>query len=138
MSHIGHLTGAVVGLLLGNVFLKLRNLRSYKTWKKAIWWYSLLVFLLFFIGAIFMNIFYGHNLEEDIDIAKSFRTFDMDGDSLITADEMMTTMRNLGEPVNYSEVKEAIAETDLDEDGKLNLKEFHILILNYMKEEKGN
>ena len=124
--------------MLGNVFLKLRNLRSYKTWKKAIWWYSLLVFLLFFIGAIFMNIFYGHNLEEDIDIAKSFRTFDMDGDSLITADEMMTTMRNLGEPVNYSEVKEAIAETDLDEDGKLNLKEFHILILNYMKEEKGN
>ena len=135
---MGHLTGAVVGLLLGNVFLKLRNLRSYKTWKKAIWWYSLLVFLLFFIGAIFMNIFSGHNLEDDIDFAKSFRTFDIDGDNLITVDEMMITMRNLGEPVNYSEVKEGIAEFDLDGDGKLNLKEFHSLFLKYIEEENSN
>ena len=130
---MGHLAGAVVGLLLGNFFLKLKNLRTYKTWKQAIWWYSLLVFLLFFMGAILMNIFYGHDLEDDI--AKSFRIFDMDGDNLITADEMRTTMRNLGEPMNYLEVKEGIAETDLDEDGKLNLKEFHILVLNYIQGE---
>ena len=130
---MGHLAGAVVGLLLGNFFLKLKNLRTYKTWKQAIWWYSILVFLLFFMGAILMNIFYGHDLEDDI--AKSFRIFDMDGDNLITADEMRTTMRNLGEPMNYLEVKEGIAETDLDEDGKLNLKEFHILVLNYIQGE---
>ena len=61
--------GAVVGFLLGNVLLRLSNLRSYKTWRKAIWWFSLFLFLVLFIGAILINIFYGGSIEDD----RSFR-----------------------------------------------------------------
>ena len=53
----GHITGAVVGFLLGNVLLRLRDLKSYNTWKKAIWWCSLVIFIELFLGAIFINIF---------------------------------------------------------------------------------
>ena len=53
---------------------------------------------------------HGRNLEDDI--AKSFRMFDIDGDGLITEDELRTTMSNLGEPMNDSEVKAMIAEAD--------------------------
>ena len=71
---------------------------------------------------------HGHNLEDDI--AKSFRMFDIDGDGLITEEELQTTMSNLGEPMNEMEVKAMIAEADLDGDGKINFKEFQILMDN--------
>lgn len=71
---------------------------------------------------------HGRNLEDDI--AKSFRMFDIDGDGLITEDELRTTMINLGEPMNDAEVKAMIAEADLDGDGKINFKEFQILMDN--------
>jgi len=71
---------------------------------------------------------HGRNLEDDI--AKSFRMFDIDGDGLITEEELQTTMSNLGEPMNEMEVKAMIAEADLDGDGKINFKEFQILMDN--------
>jgi len=71
---------------------------------------------------------HGRNLEDDI--AKSFRMFDLDGDGLITEEELQTTMSNLGEPMNEMEVKAMIAEADLDGDGKINFKEFQILMEN--------
>jgi len=52
ISYIGHLGGAVVGLLLGIVIL--RNLRSH-TWEKALWWCCLLLFLGLLIAAIVWN-----------------------------------------------------------------------------------
>lgn len=39
-------------------------------------------------------------------------------------------MSNLGEPMNEMEVKAMIAEADLDGDGKINFKEFQILMDN--------
>ena len=71
---------------------------------------------------------HGHNIDEDI--AKSFKIFDIDGDGLITEDELKTTMDSLGEPMNEKEVKAMIAEADLDGDGKINFKEFQILMDN--------
>ena len=71
---------------------------------------------------------HGHNIDEDI--AKSFKIFDIDGDGLITEDELKTTMDSLGEPMNEKEVKAMIAEADLDGDGKINFKEFQILMEN--------
>ena len=71
---------------------------------------------------------HGRNIEEDI--AKSFKVFDIDGDGLITEDELQTTMNSLGEPMNEKEVKAMIAEADLDGDGKINFKEFQILMDN--------
>ena len=133
---MAHLGGAVVGLLLGNVLLGLRNLRSYKTWKKTIWSYSLLVFLVFFIGIIFINIFYGCNLEDDI--AHSFRIFDIDGDGLINEDELRITMNNHGEPTDDSEINEIITEADLDGDGEIDLKEFLIVFINFVEDENDS
>lgn len=39
-------------------------------------------------------------------------------------------MNSLGEPMNEKEVKAMIAEADLDGDGKINFKEFQILMDN--------
>ena len=130
---MAHLGGAVVGLLLGNVLLGLRNLRSYKTWKKTIWCYSLLVFLVFFIGITFINIFY---LEEHI--AQSFRMFDTDGDGLINEDELRITINNHWEPIDDSEINEIITEADLDGDGEIDLKEFQIFFINFLQEENDS
>ena len=69
---------------------------------------------------------HGSNIEEDI--AESFKVFDRDGDGLITEDELHITMNNLGEPMNEDEVKAMIAEADLDGDGKINFKEFQLLM----------
>ena len=52
ISYTAHIAGGVVGLLLGTVLL--RNL-SYKTWERAVWWCSLLIFLGLFLGAIVWN-----------------------------------------------------------------------------------
>ena len=69
---------------------------------------------------------HGSNIDEDI--AESFKVFDRDGDGLITEDELHITMNNLGEPMNEDEVKAMIAEADLDGDGKINFKEFQLLM----------
>ena len=69
---------------------------------------------------------HGSNIDEDI--VHSFNVFDRDGDGLITEDELHITMNNLGEPMNEDEVKAMIAEADLDGDGKINLREFKILM----------
>ena len=69
---------------------------------------------------------HGSNIDEDI--LHSFNVFDRNGDGLITEDELHVTMNNLGEPMNENEVKAMIAEADLDGDGKINLREFKILM----------
>ena len=69
---------------------------------------------------------HGSNIDEDI--AQSFKVFDIDGDGLITEDELHVTMNNLGEPMNDVEVKAMINEADLDGDGKINFKEFQRLM----------
>ena len=125
----GHIAGAVVGHLLGNVLLRLRDLRSYKTWKKAIWWFSLLMILVLFIGIILINIFYGGSIEDN----RIFRMFDIDGDGLINEDELKTTivsMSNRGKYITDWEVKAIIIDGDLDGDGKINFNEFQILVDN--------
>ena len=47
-----------------------------------------------------------------------------------TQDELSTTMNSLGDPMNEQEVQAMIAEADLDGDGKINFKEFQILMDN--------
>lgn len=133
VSHVGHLTGAVVGLLLGNVLLGLRNLSIYKTWMKPIWWFSLRMFLVFFIGMIFINIFYCRNLEDEI--AEKFLMFDIDGDGIINEDELSITMSNHGEPIDDSDIMEIFPAFDLDGDGEIDLQEFQILFLFFSNME---
>lgn len=78
----------------------------------------------------FIELLVNHGRNIDEDIAKSFNVFDIDGDGLITEDELQTTMSSLGDPMNEKEVKAMIAEADLDGDGKINFKEFQVLMDN--------
>ena len=64
----------------------------------------------------FIELLVNHGRNIDEDIAKSFNVFDIDGDGLITEDELQTTMSSLGDPMNEKEVKAMIAEADLDGD----------------------
>ena len=70
----------------------------------------------------------GSDVEEDI--AQSFKVFDRDSDGLITKEELMITMNNLGEPLSEEEVITMIEEADLDGDGKINFVEFQKLMEN--------
>jgi len=70
----------------------------------------------------------GSDVEEDI--AQSFKVFDRDSDGLITKEELMITMSNLGEPLSEEEVITMIEEADLDGDGKINFVEFQKLMEN--------
>jgi len=76
----------------------------------------------------FIVLMVAHGSDIDEDIAQSFKVFDRDGDGLITEDELHITMQKLGEPMNEDEVKAMIAEADLDGDGKIDFKEFQILM----------
>ena len=78
----------------------------------------------------FIELLVNHGRNIDEDITQSFKVFDIDGDGLITEEELQTTMNNLGEPMNELEVKAMIAEADLDGDGKINFKEFQLLMDN--------
>ena len=52
VSYVAHLSGAIIGLLLGIVVL--RNLREHK-WERVLWWFCLILFLLPFLAAIIIN-----------------------------------------------------------------------------------
>lgn len=70
----------------------------------------------------------GGDVEEDV--AHAFKVFDRDGDGLITGEELRLTMNNLGEPITEEEVRDMIAEADIDGDGKINFAEFKSLMVN--------
>lgn len=58
------------------------------------------------------------------DLRDAFKVFDRDGDGLISANEMLLALRDLGEDITGDKVKEMITEADLDGDGKLSYDEF--------------
>ena len=62
------------------------------------------------------------------DVAHAFKVFDIDGDGMISAEELKLTMNNLGEPLTNAEVNVMIEAADLDGDGKINFKEFQGLM----------
>ena len=54
-----------------------------------------------------------------------------DGDGLISADELMQVMSNLGENLTDDEVGMMIREADVDGDGQVNYDEFVKMLLQY-------
>lgn len=59
---------------------------------------------------------------------EAFEMFDKDKDGTISAYELATAMRSLGQEPTDHEVQEMIAEVDLDGDGKININEFIVLM----------
>jgi Ca2+-binding EF-hand superfamily protein len=53
-----------------------------------------------------------------------FKKFDKDGNGLLTADEIMNTMKSLGFEIRLEDVKELVKEMDENNDGKISYEEF--------------
>ncbi|PVU88749.1 hypothetical protein BB560_006342 [Smittium megazygosporum] len=55
---------------------------------------------------------------------RTFAMFDLDGDKLLSAEDLSNILSTFGEPVPMNEVEEMIHEADVDGDGKINYEEF--------------
>lgn len=58
------------------------------------------------------------------DLIEAFKIFDKDGNGVISADELRTVMKTLGEKLTTEEAEEMIKEADIDGDGFINYHEF--------------
>ncbi|XP_069131579.1 calmodulin-2-like [Argopecten irradians] len=57
-------------------------------------------------------------------LREAFKVFDKDGNGFISAKELQYTMKNLGNELTEEEVDEMIQEADVNNDGKIDYKEF--------------
>jgi len=62
------------------------------------------------------------------DVEKVFQLFDLDGDGLITAEELKNALAELGEDVTVEDAAERISTGDTDNDGTLSLAEFQAMM----------
>ncbi|WZZ85553.1 hypothetical protein YC2023_114132 [Brassica napus] len=59
-----------------------------------------------------------------LDIRNAFWTFDLNGDGKISAEEVMSVLRKLGERCNLEDCKRMVRAVDADGDGLVNMEEF--------------
>uniref|UniRef100_A0A8I6Y668 EF-hand domain-containing protein n=1 Tax=Hordeum vulgare subsp. vulgare TaxID=112509 RepID=A0A8I6Y668_HORVV len=72
--------------------------------------------------------------KEQIDeFRAAFSLFDKDGDGTITAKELGTVMRSLGQRPSEEELREMIAEVDADGNGVVDFSEFLVLLDRKMR-----
>ena len=57
-------------------------------------------------------------------LIEMFEVFDRDGDGLLSKDEIKNVFNSINEEINDEILEEFIKEADLDNDGKINFKEF--------------
>ncbi|XP_053402127.1 neo-calmodulin-like [Mercenaria mercenaria] len=62
--------------------------------------------------------------EWPVKFREAFSLFDKDGDGTITADELGTVMRSLGQRPTEEELKKMMAEIDVDKNGTIDFQEF--------------
>lgn len=70
----------------------------------------------------------GQHRKAPEDVEKIFRTFDLDGDGKITAEELKDALAELGEDVTVEDAAERINAGDTDHDGTISLDEFRTLM----------
>ncbi|XP_010489170.1 PREDICTED: calmodulin-like protein 1 [Camelina sativa] len=58
------------------------------------------------------------------DIRNAFWTFDLNGDEKISAEEVMSVLRKLGERCSLEDCKRMVRAVDADGDGLVNMEEF--------------
>ncbi|WP_370382804.1 EF-hand domain-containing protein [Catenulispora sp. GAS73] len=70
----------------------------------------------------------GQHRKAPEDVEKVFQLFDLDGDGLITAEELKNALAELGEDVTVEDAAERISTGDTDKDGTLSLAEFQAMM----------
>ncbi|CAD6198187.1 unnamed protein product [Caenorhabditis auriculariae] len=65
---------------------------------------------------------------EERELREVFNVFDQNGDGLISLDDLVFVMLQLGERLTESEAKEMIRQGDIDHDGMIDFHEFVMLI----------
>ncbi|XP_064622880.1 calmodulin-A-like [Lineus longissimus] len=58
------------------------------------------------------------------EIREAFKVFDIDGNGLISADELRQVLMNIGERLTEEEVEEMISTADVDTSGNVDYEEF--------------
>ncbi|KAI9260207.1 hypothetical protein BY458DRAFT_516515 [Sporodiniella umbellata] len=66
-----------------------------------------------------------HEVEE---LKKCFEKFDKNGDGQISENELKEVMKDLGENLSDTEIKDMIQEADSNKDGKIDFEEFKKLL----------
>jgi calmodulin len=67
---------------------------------------------------------YGKFERNEEDLLNCFKVFDENGDQFITAEELKSVMKRLGQNLNDDEINLMITEADIDGDNRINFKEF--------------
>ena len=62
--------------------------------------------------------------DKESELRDAFNLFDKNGDGFISAEELKSVMKSVGENMGDTEVEQMIKEADLDGDGKINYTEF--------------
>ena len=71
--------------------------------------------------------------EQIAEFREAFSLFDKDGDGTITAKELGTVMRSLGQNPTDAELKEMVAKVDIDGNGTIDFGEFLVMMKNTMQ-----
>ena len=66
----------------------------------------------------------------------AFSAFDLNGDGVLTAQEIYQVMKELGEDVSLKDAESMVAAADTNGDGKINFDEF-ILIMKKLSVKEG-
>jgi calmodulin len=76
------------------------------------------------------------NLDEEhiAEFKEAFALFDKDGDGSITAKELGTVMKSLGQTPSEEDIANMIKEVDEDGNGKIDFNEFYSLMQKRMKD----
>ena len=73
----------------------------------------------------------GRLMTEEEELRRAFALFDIDGDGVITAEELRTVMHNLGSDLTSEEVELLIREADYDGDNTISLAEFATFMVRW-------
>ncbi|KAL8150610.1 hypothetical protein V2J09_020418 [Rumex salicifolius] len=66
----------------------------------------------------------GHVLGNQEELLETFRSFDRDGNGVITPAELVKAMAKMGERLSYKELADTIKEADANGDGVISFNEF--------------
>ncbi|KAI8141172.1 hypothetical protein BJV82DRAFT_179078 [Fennellomyces sp. T-0311] len=65
-----------------------------------------------------------NSVDRNQELAETFKVFDVDGNGVISANELRDVMNSIGEKITQAELEQMIQEADINGDGNINYEEF--------------